>query len=87
MAKKKVKKTRTSGRTAEPQKPAGPFIESPTWGQVQRMAEVVLVALGGSKGAADKLSWESYYTLNLLSALKLDAKQSAAFVFGRQYIT
>lgn len=62
-------------------------VESPTWGQVQRMAEMVLARLGGPKGAADGLSYESFYTLSLLASLNLDETKSAAYIFGRQYLT
>lgn len=37
--------------------------QPPSEATLKRMAEVVILALGGEKGAADKLSWESYYAL------------------------
>lgn len=46
----------------------------PTTREVQRMASVVLEALGGPKGAADKLSVESFYALAYLAALNTDGK-------------
>jgi hypothetical protein len=61
-------------------------IESPTWGDLQRMAEVVMNRLGGPKGAADGLSWESFYTLSVLAVLKLDETKAAAPIFGRKRI-
>jgi hypothetical protein len=69
------------------EKPPGPTVESPTWGDLHRMAEVVMSALGGPKGAADRLSWESFYTLTILASLNLDAKKSAAPIFGTKYLT
>jgi hypothetical protein len=62
-------------------------VESPTWGDVKRMAEVVIERLGGQGGAAQGLSWESYYTLTLLASLNLDEEKAAAYLFGKQYIS
>jgi hypothetical protein len=64
-----------------------PHVESPTWGQVQRMAEVVIDRLGGPAGAAQGLSAESFYVLTILASLNLDEAKSAAFIFGKQYLT
>lgn len=72
---------------AKQEKPPGPAIESPSWGDVQRMAEVTISALGGPKGAADKMSWESFYTLSLLASLRLDADKAAAPIFGQRWLT
>lgn len=69
------------------EKPPRPSIESPTWGDLQRMAEVVLDKLGGPEGAAKGLSWESFYTLSVLASLNLDDEKSKAFIFGKQYLT
>lgn len=80
-------KTKQKRPGVREEKPPGPSIESPTWGQVQRMAEVTMSALGGSKGAADKLSWESFYTLSILAALNLDEAKAAAPIFGTKYLT
>jgi len=67
--------------------PPKPHVESPTWGDVQRLADVVLHKLGGPAKAADGLSLESFYTLAILAALKLDAAKAAAPIFGRKYLT
>lgn len=64
-----------------------PHIESPTWGDLQRLADVVLHHLGGPKGAADKLSMESFYTLTILASLNLDDAKAKAFIFGKKYLT
>ncbi len=64
-----------------------PSVESPTWGHLHRMAEVVMRELGGPAGAAHKLSGESFMTLTILASLNLDEKKSAAFIFGKQYLT
>lgn len=68
-------------------KPPKPSVESPTWGQLQRMAEVVMTKLGGPKGAADCLSWESFYALSILASLKLDENKATAPIFGKRYLT
>lgn len=65
----------------------GPRVESPTWGDLQRMAEVVIDKLGGPAGAANDLSYQSFYVLTLLASLNLDEKKSAAFIFGKQWLT
>ncbi len=67
-------------------RPAGPTVESPTWGQVKRMADVVFINLGGPEGAANKLSYESYYTLSILVSLNLDKAKSKEFILGRKYL-
>jgi hypothetical protein len=64
-----------------------PHVESPTWGDVQRLAEVVMHELGGPVGSAQKLSVASFYTLSLLASLRLDEKKAASFIFGKQYLT
>jgi len=64
-----------------------PHVESPTWGHVQRMAEVVTDLLGGPQGAANKLSAESFYALTILASLNLDEGKANAFIFGKQYLT
>lgn len=64
-----------------------PTIESPTWGHVQRMAEVVLDKLGGPAGAANGLSWESFYTLSILAALNLDEAKANAPIFGKRFLS
>lgn len=51
------------------------------------MAETVIAALGGPKGAADKLSWESFYALTLLASLKLDGDKAGAYLLGKRWIT
>lgn len=66
--------------------PIRPTIESPTWGAVQRMAEVVINRLGGPPGAAQGLSAESFYALLILASLNLDEKKAKAFIFGKQYL-
>ena len=74
-------------KTRKTIKPKGPYVESPTFGDLQRLADVVMHHLGGPKGAADKLSWESFYTLSLLASLNLDDAKASAFILGRQYVT
>ena len=69
------------------EKLSAPTVESPTWGNLQRTAEAVINALGGPKGAAHKLSWESFYTLTILASLNLDERKGKAFIFGRQYLS
>jgi hypothetical protein len=64
-----------------------PRVQSPTWGQVQKMAEVVLAKLGGPDKAADGLSAESFYALCLLASLKLDEEKAAIPILGKHYIT
>ena len=64
-----------------------PSVQSPTWGQVQRMAEAVFDRLGGPSGAASILSGESFYTLVLLASLKLDEEKANAPIFGKKYLT
>lgn len=51
--------------------------ESPTWGEAQSMAEDVLEALGGPKGAADKLPGRSFMTLAKIAALEPDETVAA----------
>lgn len=63
-----------------------PFIESPTWGALHRMAKAVMTQLGGPKGAAGVLSQESYYTLSLFAALDLTDAQAATPVLGKKRI-
>lgn len=90
---RKVKsRPKRCGRASPPgepreEKPPGPSVESPTWGQLQRMAEVTMAAFGGPKGAADKLSYESFYTLSIVASLNLDAEKAAAYIFGKRYLT
>lgn len=74
-------------KTKRKEKPPRASIESPTWGDLQRTADVVLNLLGGPKGAADKLSWDSFYTLTILASLNLDDEKRAAFIFGKKYLT
>ncbi len=69
------------------EKPSGPTVESPTWGHVRRMAQVVLDKLGGPSGAANALSYESFYTLTILASLMENEKRDKAFIFGKQYLT
>ncbi len=64
-----------------------PHVESPTWGDLQRMAEVVIARLGGPVEAAKGLSAESFYALTILASLNLDEKKQKAFIFGKQYLT
>lgn len=64
-----------------------PTVESPTWGDVQRMAEVVINRLGGPAGASQGLSAESFYALTILASLNLDEAKSKTFIFGRQYLS
>ncbi len=68
-------------------KTPGPRVESPTWGHLQRMAEVVINKLGGPRGAAEGLSAESFYALAILASLHLDATKAAAPIFGKRYLT
>jgi hypothetical protein len=79
MAKKK-----TAGWRAEPLRPR---IESPTWGELQRMAEAVMEEMGGPSGAASALSGPSFYALSILASLNLDDAKAKAFIFGKQYLT
>ncbi len=62
-------------------------VESPTWGDLQTMADVVLDTLGGPAGAANKLSARSFYALSILASLNLDEKKANGFIFGKQYLT
>lgn len=70
-----------------------PHIESPTWGDVQRMAENIMKklqelvpakrgdsVLGGSSpgGAADVLYGQDFYTLAFLSSIVVDGKLNEA---------
>lgn len=55
----------------------------PTWADVRRLAEVVMNLLGGPKGAADKLSIESFYTLAYLNALNTDGSKGKTPIIGR----
>ncbi len=64
-----------------------PSLESPTWGHLQRMAEVVIAKLGGPAGAASGLSYESFYTLSILASLNLDKAKADAPIFGKRYLT
>lgn len=50
--------------------PPGPFVQSPTFGQVQQMAESVMNALGGPAQAAKQMNGEAYLTLCVLQALQ-----------------
>lgn len=47
-----------------------PYVESPTFGQVQRLATTVIDLFGGPAGAAGKLSGENYVVLCILAALQ-----------------
>ena len=68
-------------------RPPRASIESPTWGDLHRLAEAVAEILGGPAGAAKKLSFENYYTLSILASLNLDEEISKLFIFGKQYLT
>lgn len=72
---------------AATRKHSRPTVESPTWGHLRRMAQVVMDKLGGPKGAANALSYESFYTLTILAALTEDEKRDKAFIFGKQHLT
>lgn len=64
-----------------------PSVESPTWGDVQRLAHRCLELLGGPGEAAIKLSACSFYTLCILDALNLDEAKSNAPIFGKRHLT
>ena len=64
-----------------------PTIESPSWGQLQKMATTIIDVMGGPKGAAEKLSWENLYCLSILASLNLDEVKAAAPIFGRRFLS
>lgn len=89
---KKVKKAKKNkvdpnANGVRQERPPGPFIESPTWGQLHKMSVSVMEALGGPAGAAHKLNGESFYALTILSSLNLDEAKANAPIFGTRYLT
>jgi hypothetical protein len=62
-------------------------IESPTWSDLQTMAEAVIEKLGGPKEASKKLGSRNYYTLALCSSLILDEEKGGKFLLGKQWLS
>jgi hypothetical protein len=44
----------------------------PTTKDIQTMASAIIEVLGGASGAADKLSYQNFYTLAYLASLRTD---------------
>ena len=64
-----------------------PGIESPTWKDLQVMAETVMEILGGPSKASKKLKARNYYTLAVCASLMLDEEKGSRFIFGKQWLT
>lgn len=62
-------------------------IESPTWGDLKRMAEVVMNRLGGPTEVAKGMSSEVYYTLCLLESLMLSEEKAKLPIFGQRFLS
>ncbi len=64
-----------------------PTVESPTWGDLNKMAEKVMDQLGGNAEASRKLDGRSFYTLAILASLMLDDGKADSPIFGKRHLS